>query len=204
MEVEVEDLTPRHRAEASRMYTDAFLDDPAWRAIGPSRDSARRRLLHGFYRRAVGEGLRHGGPSWCAVRGEAVLGAAVTFGDGLRYPPPRATLVEAPPFILAGPAAALRSARADSVMKRARPREPHLYLWLLAADPTAQRRGVGRALMQRVLGAAREREVPVYLETTKTENLPYYGSFGFRVIGEAPLPRSARVWFLWRDAEAST
>ena len=43
----------------------------------------------------------------------------------------------------------------------------------------------------RVLEAAAEREAPVYLETTKAENVPYYGSFGFRVIDEHALPRGA-------------
>ena len=185
------------------MYAEAFLDDPAWLGIGPAREARRRRLLSRYYRVAVKEALDHGGPSWYAARDRSVLGAAVTFADGLGFPPPGAAVREGPAFLAAGPGPALRGARADAVFKRARPREPHLYLWLLAAHPSAQRQGVGRALMHKVLEEAAKRQSPIYVETTKAENVPYYGSFGFELTGEAGLPGEASVWFLWREADPS-
>ena len=182
------------------MLADAFLDDPAWKAIGPDRERGRLRLLRSYYRIAIGESLRHGGPNLCALRGGEVVGVALVFGDGLVYPPPRASIVEAPPFVLAGPAPAIRGLRVDAVMKSHHPHDPHVYLWQLVAHPTAQRQGVGRALMGRVLEEAERRGAPVYLETSKPENVPYYGSFGFEVLDEAPLPRGARMWFMMRPA----
>jgi ribosomal protein S18 acetylase RimI-like enzyme len=198
--MEVVDLNGGRRGATAEVLTEAFLDDPAWLAIGPRRAPHRRRVLRSYHGLALREALRHGGPSWCATREGSVVGCAVTFADGTAYPPPRATLVEGRAFALAGPGPSLRGARVDAALKRAHPEEPHLYLWFLAAHPSAQRQGVGRALLERVLEEASERETPAYLETTKPENVPYYASFGFGVIGEADLPRGAHAWFMWRDA----
>jgi ribosomal protein S18 acetylase RimI-like enzyme len=181
------------------MLADAFLDDPAWMAIGPAREHARLRLLRAYYRVVLRETAAYGGPAWCALRDGAVIGVAVTFADGLAYPPPRALIAEGVPFVTAGPGPAIRGARVDAIFKRLHLHEPHLYLWQLAAHPTAQRQGVGRALMSRVLEEAERREAPAYLETTKPENVPYYAGFGFRVVDEAELPRGAHVWFMLRE-----
>ena len=124
------------------------------------------------------------------------------FADGLAYPPPRALIAEGLPFLAAGPGPGIRGARVDAIFKKRHPHEPHVYLWQLAAHPSAQRQGVGRALMARVLEEAQRRDLPTYLETTKPENVPYYGSFGFRVVDEADLPRGAHVWFMLRDRSA--
>ncbi len=193
---ELSELAPSMRADAASVLARAFLDDPAWVAIGPRRERPRLRLLQRYYRILVDESMRWGGPSYCALEAGSVVGVALTYADGLRFPPPRATLREAPPFILAGPGPGLRAAYVDNVMKRAHPREPHQLLWYLGTHPDMQRRGVGRALMLRVLEDAAREELPTYLDTTKAENLPYYRSFGFREIGEARLVRGARVWFM--------
>jgi ribosomal protein S18 acetylase RimI-like enzyme len=193
----------RGRREAARVLVAGFLDDPAWVAIGPRARAHRRYVLRGFFGMTLREALRFGGPSWCATRGGRMVGVAVTFGDGRAFPPPHSNLVEAPPFVFAGAGPALRGARVGAVMERAHPHDPHLYLWFLAAHPDAQRQGVGRALMARVLEEAAAGEVPVYLETTRAENVPYYASFGFDVIGEEDLPRGAHMWFMSREAESA-
>ena len=45
----------------------------------------------------------------------SVVGVALTYANGLRFPPPRATLHEAPPFLLVGPGPGLRGAWVDAV-----------------------------------------------------------------------------------------
>ena len=197
--VELVELEPARHEDVALVLADAFLDDPGWLAVGPSRERARLRLLRSFFRVILRETTRHGGPIWCAVRDGEVVGTAVAFADGRAYPPPRATLAEGPPFLLAGPAPAIRGAWIDAIFKRRHMHEPHLYLWQLAVHPDAQRQGVGRALMGRILEDAEAAESPAYLETTKPENVPYYGSFGFRVVDEADLLRGAHVWFMLRE-----
>src|SRR5215208_2336262 len=196
--VEVVDLGRARRREAARVLTDAFLHDPAWVAIGPPSERARRRLLRRFFGVALFEARHWGGPAWAATRGRAMLGVAVTFGAGEAFPSPWASLLEAPLFLLAGRQTSQHAVQVGAAMARAHPRRPHLYLWFLAAHPGHQRRGVGRALMRRVLDEATDRGVPVYLETASPENLPYYRSFGFEVTGEAALPGTSRMWFMYR------
>jgi ribosomal protein S18 acetylase RimI-like enzyme len=91
--------------------------------------------------------------------------------------------------------------RTEAIFNRAHFDEPHLYLWQLAVDPRAQRSGVGRALMARVIADADDAGVPVYLETTNPDNLPYYRSHGFAEIGRESLPRGAPLWLMLRPTE---
>jgi GNAT superfamily N-acetyltransferase len=193
------ELEQSRRAEAARVLAEAFLDDPAWVAIGPRREPARRRLLTRYYTVLVGEALRWGGPNWCAISAGAVAGVALTYADGRRFAPPRATLREAPAFLPAGLRPSLRGAYVDFVMKRAHPRNAHVLLWYLAARPDIQRQGVGRALLDRVRAGAQRSGLPIYLDTTKFENVGYYRSHGYSEVGEARLLRGARVWFMRHD-----
>jgi ribosomal protein S18 acetylase RimI-like enzyme len=194
----VVELDASGRHDAVRVLADAFVGDPAWVAIGPRRERARMRLLERYYAILVGEALRFAGPSYCAVDHGKVVGVALTYADGREFPPPNATLRESRPFLLAGPGPGMRGAYVDSVMKRAHPDDAHVYLWYLGVDPSMQRRGVGRALMQRVLEDAADSDLQIYLETTKPENVGYYESFGFRTVGDARLVRGAHVWFMQR------
>jgi ribosomal protein S18 acetylase RimI-like enzyme len=196
--VEVVDLGRARRREAATVLAEAFLHDPAWVAIGPPDEPARRRLLRRFFRVALFETRHWGGPAWAAIRGAATVGVAVTFGAGKTFPPPWASALEAPLFLLAGRRTSQHAMQVGAAMARAHPRQPHLYLWFLAAHPRHQRRGVGRALMEQVLREAALRKVPVYLETATPENVPYYRAFGFGVTGEAPLPGRSRMWFMSR------
>lgn len=192
-------LSPGLRNGAVCVLADAFLDDPAWVAIIPRSPAARERLLRRYYGVLVNEALRFGGPHWCALSAGTVVGVALTYADGTQFPPPNATVREAPPFLAAGPGPGLRAAYVNFVMKRAHPRHAHTLLWYLAAHPDRQRQSVGRALMDRVGLDARRAGLPIYLDTTKPENVGYYRSFGYRQLGEARLLRDARVWFMYRD-----
>jgi GNAT superfamily N-acetyltransferase len=89
----------------------------------------------------------------------------------------------------------VRGLRTSAVQDRGHPREQHVFLWFLAAHPAHQRKGVGRALLERVFADA---EAPVCLDTANPANVPYYASFGFEELGSAPLPRGARMWFMRR------
>ena len=80
----------------------------------------------------------------------------------------------------------------------AHPREPHWYLFVLGVDPASQGRGLGRALVAPVLARCDRDGVPAYLETSKEENLGFYTSLGFAVVGEHRIPDGPPVWFLRR------
>jgi ribosomal protein S18 acetylase RimI-like enzyme len=77
------------------------------------------------------------------------------------------------------PPAVLKGLRYTLAMEKARPREEHWYLCLLAADPMAWRRGIGTALLEPGLETVDADGLPCYLETQKEDNIAYYRRFGF-------------------------
>jgi GNAT superfamily N-acetyltransferase len=193
----VRELEPAEYDEAARIITDALLHDPGWLAVGPDHAAHRRRVALVYHRAAIGVMHRYGRPIYGAFADGVLAGVAATFAAG-RYPPPAHTIVRyTPGFLLAGPPALIRGLRTSAVQERGHPKEPHVFLWFLAVDPSRQRGGLGRALVGRVVEDA---EAPVYLDTANPANVPYYASLGFEEIGRAPLPRGATMWFMQRPA----
>jgi GNAT superfamily N-acetyltransferase len=197
--IEITSLAPTAARDVAQVLTDAFLNDPGWRDVGPDHERHRRVVLRGYHRAVHRKALRWGHPGYAALRDGRLVGVAVTFASKAWPPPePISTLLDVPAFALAGPFTALHGARADATIKRAHFHEPHLYLWQLAVEPSAQRRGVGRALMASVVADADDAGVPVYLETANPENVPYYRSLGFVETGREQLPRGAPLWLMLR------
>ena len=81
--------------------------------------------------------------------------------------------------LLPRPASLVTGLRYTLAVERARPRDEHWYLCLLATDPMAWRRGVGSALLEPSLEAIDGDGLPCYLETQKEDNLAFYRRFGF-------------------------
>jgi GNAT superfamily N-acetyltransferase len=196
--VAVEPLIRTDRRAAARILAGAFLDDPAWVAVGPRSRPYRRLLLRAYYPGVVALAHRWGGPLWCARRDGRTIAVALAFDDGLWPPPAVGRQLYEAPFMLGGPGPMRRGMLVEAAMASGHPPEPHLYLWYLGADPGAQRSGGGRALLARLAEHADERGLPTYLETMNPDNVPYYRSAGFAVVDEGPLPRDARVWFMVR------
>lgn len=88
----------------------------------------------------------------------------------------------------------------EEAFARYRPAEPHWYLAQIGTDPAAQGRGVGSALMREGLARCDADRLPVYLESSKESNVPFYERFGFAVTSEIKLPDGPVVWGMWRDA----
>ena len=77
------------------------------------------------------------------------------------------------------------------------PDEPLWHLDSVAVGPEARGRGIGAALIQHGLVLARADQVGAVLETANPRNVPYYETFGFRVVDEAEAPDDGpRVWFM--------
>ena len=76
----------------------------------------------------------------------------------------------------------------------------HYYLWGLVTDPTAQRSGVGKALLKTLTDKADAERVPVYLETHEQMNLAYYNQFGFELVCETTIPEHGlALWCMIRE-----
>jgi len=91
-------------------------------------------------------------------------------------------------------------ARLLADVERARPAERHWYLGVLGVDPPNQRTGVGSALLAPVLERVDAEGLPAYLETSKEENLAFYGRHGYVVTGELKAPEGGpTLWLMWRE-----
>jgi ribosomal protein S18 acetylase RimI-like enzyme len=68
------------------------------------------------------------------------------------------------------------------------------YFGMLAVDPSQQRFGVGRALLEAAENHCRERgctEMTLSTGSVRHELLPYYEKFGYRITGVEPAPDGA-------------
>jgi len=69
---------------------------------------------------------------------------------------------------------------------------PHLYVWAVAVDTTAQKQGIGRKLMNVAASVAAKHGLPMYLEAAGNRNKAIYEKFGFRVVGQEQLKTSGK------------
>lgn len=69
----------------------------------------------------------------------------------------------------------------EAKIKAIQPKEPMAYLWFIGVNPFCQHQGIGSKLLQEVITDAAAQNLPVYLETSTTRNLPWYEGFGFQI-----------------------
>lgn len=69
----------------------------------------------------------------------------------------------------------------ESSIEETQPKEPFLYVWFIGVDPESQGKGEGSNLMKSILDMARERNLPVCLETSTERNFKWYENLGFSV-----------------------
>lgn len=173
--------------EASGVLARAFHDDPAWVWLIPD-PAKRRRLLPWLFR--VGFDVT-AADVWTTAG--VVRGAARWLPPGrppMRVGPTLKALVTTP-FRL-GPAIApfLAYGRSVEALRAEAMPEPHWYLAGIGVDPSAQRRGVGAALLRPGLEAAARAGLPAVLLTNNAANLAFYERHGFAVVREDETPKS--------------
>jgi GNAT superfamily N-acetyltransferase len=201
----LEPLTHAHHEGAATVLADAFVDDPGWISVGPRRSGPRWNYIYRVCLATMRVSDRWCGPSWCITEdGEPV--AVLTGCAPGRWPPPEVrTLIRlCPGPVLAGPAVLARSLRAQRIFEKAHPKYEHFLVWMFAVSPSHQRSGLGRRLMAEALSRADADQVPAYLWTANPDNLPYYRSHGYDVIGECTIPGGASNWYMQRPAVSAS
>ncbi|MER7949005.1 GNAT family N-acetyltransferase [Streptomyces sp. NPDC096079] len=177
----------------SRTLASAFGDDPMMRWFFPddaSREAALGRYFTTLFTRQYG---LHG----VCERTESAAAFWVAPEGADKAVPDDATVQELVE-ILGDRAPVFR----EAVMAAAEhgPAEPHWYLAVIGADPDARGRGHGSALLRSGLAKADAAGLPVYLESSKPDNLPVYEHFGFTVRSEFSLPGGGPVlWAMKRE-----
>jgi GNAT superfamily N-acetyltransferase len=197
----LEPLTPAHHQAAARVLADAFIDDPGWVSVGPRRRESRWRYIYRVSLGTIRVGERWCGPSWCVTEGGEPVAVLTGCAPGIWPPPELRTLAMLSPGpLVAGPAVLLRSIRAELIFEKRHPEYDHFLVWMFAVSPVRQRAGLGRRLMSEALARADTDQVPAYLWTANPDNLPYYRSHGYDVIGESVIPGGATTWYMERPA----
>jgi GNAT superfamily N-acetyltransferase len=182
--------------EAAAMLARAFHHDPLMVYTIP--DAAERAgLLPEFYERMVRFGHLSG---MVHTTAGAIEGAAVWLPPGVKWTRERveaAGLHELSKIL--GDAALGRFREVVGREAQARERDmtaPYWYLLLLGVEPAAQRRGIGGALIEPIIGRAARENFTCYLETEQPRNVAFYLKRGFEVIvdGEAVGGSGVRFW----------
>jgi len=91
---------------------------------------------------------------------------------------------------------------AEATMQRHRPTDPVWFLGSVGVDPAHQGKGLGRAVIQPGLEAARAAGVAAFLETSDPGNVSFYERLGFAVHASYPLPHNGpHTWSMIRFPE---
>lgn len=189
-------LEQQRLGEASDVLARAFQDDPAWVWLIPD-DERRARLLPWLFR----VGFAVTAADVYANAGK-VRGAARWLPPGrpaMRVAPTLRALVTTPLRLGAATPSFLAYGRAVETLRAEVAPTPHWYLAGIGVEPSAQRQGIGAALMRPGVEAATRCGLPAVLLTNNEVNLSFYESHGFRTVREAETPRGGpHAWAMVR------
>jgi ribosomal protein S18 acetylase RimI-like enzyme len=182
--------------EASDVLARAFQDDPAWVWLVP--DPLRRAsLLPWLFR--IGFDVT---AADVYVTPGPILGAARWLPPGrqnLRVWATLRALVTTPLRLGSATGPFLSYGRAVEQLRAEVAGGAHWYLAGIGVDPSAQRRGIGHALMRPGVEAAAQAGLPTVLLTNNEANLPFYEAHGFGVVRQARTPENGpKAWAMVR------
>ena len=69
----------------------------------------------------------------------------------------------------------------------------HIYIMLIGVNPSFQKQGHARKLLDLAISRSKEEKIPLYLETFKPVNEEIYHHFGFKTLEKYPIPNSNLV-----------
>lgn len=176
----------------------SFDDDPLFRWLLPG-DRARAAWLAWFHRVSF-DHCRASGAVLTVTDGPS-HGAILTLDPGAPGTSLRHFLraLASPPRALPSWRMATAGMRVQHAVDSAHPREPVVYVHVLGVHPAQKGRGLGGALLTAALDRARDRGVPLFLETSNPVNLGFYRRFGLRVLRELRVGDAPPVWTLQTD-----
>jgi ribosomal protein S18 acetylase RimI-like enzyme len=190
--MEVVRLEDSRLGEASDVLARAFQTDPAWVWLIPD-PAKRKRMLPWLFR--VGFDVT-AAEVW--TTSGIVRGAARWLPPGrppMRVGPTLRALVTTPFRLGSAIGPFLAYGRAVETLRSEAMPEPHWYLAGIGVEPTAQRRGIGTALLEPGLAAAAGAAVPAVLLTNNEGNLPFYERHGFVVVRTDETPKGGpQAW----------
>ncbi|MEO7295357.1 MAG: GNAT family N-acetyltransferase [Candidatus Limnocylindria bacterium] len=177
----------------------AFAEDPTWSATLPDRPR-RIAVLRTALSALSTDATRRGTFLVALIEGE-VVGAVVGWPPRYHPSPFRSLRYLTPALTILGRAgtASVPLLRRWRALRAADPtRAKHWHLAALGVRPDAQRRGVGRALLEAFLECVDDAVGAAYLETGRPDLLAWYGAGGFGLRERVSLPGGRTTWTMWR------
>jgi ribosomal protein S18 acetylase RimI-like enzyme len=77
-----------------------------------------------------------------------------------------------------------KAIKREAAIKKFHPEIPFTYLWFIGTEPSEQGKGIGTALMKKIISESEKLNRPIYLETSTESNIPWYQKFGFKIYQE--------------------
>ena len=213
-------LSPDRIPEAAAVAARAMAGDPMSQAIFDS-PTKRIRGLHTMFRMtlsslkrpaivAIAEGRIVGitafaAPGECFFKQMEARKRTVRLGGrSISFAIPAISLRLLPGLLRVGPTAMSRMSAWTEVTARHDPADPHHHVELVAVEPDWQGRGIGRAMMARVIDHIRTGlapEAPAYLETDTDVDVHFYEKLGFHVLDQAEVV-GVTIRFMSKDVSA--
>ena len=183
---------PPDGAEVGRILAAGFADDPVlcWMFDEPDR-AAKLDVFFRFYAEEalVPLGATYLLPGACA---------AWTPPDAPPWPDERTARFVTALAAVCTAADLERLGTCADALRSHHPSERHWYLGQIAAEPSAQGRGVGTAVLARSLHAVDADRLPAYLESSSPRSVPLYERHGFTAVGSIDLPGGPSLTPMWR------
>ena len=195
---------PEQHDQAADSLGRAFINDPTMKSILPeiADPVSRAKHLADLFRVILAVERRTGQPVFGVVNNGRVVAAAIT--EGVGHPGTLGLIAtgigQMPRMVRAiGWGGIGRALSVFSVLSENHPKEPHLYLQVLGADPPFQGKHYGSALLDRLkLEASVRPEIAgVYLETATEANVAFYSGKGYEILGELR-PLGVRTWRMYQ------
>jgi ribosomal protein S18 acetylase RimI-like enzyme len=79
------------------------------------------------------------------------------------------------------------------------PKKTHCEVLFLGLKPPARGKGIGKSLLQPVLGYADEQQVGCYLVSSNPRNLSFYKRLNFQAVRAIEISPSYSITGMWRD-----
>lgn len=188
---------------AAGVMANAFSDAPRFRFLVPA-DAQRPAKLRWYWGASMRACIHSGGLVFIAHedRSSTVLGVAIWDAPGQRGRS-KLTLLRSglwlAPMRLGIAGYQRRRALGPALASLESP-HPSWYLNAIGVEPSAQRGGVGSALINHMLTRVDDDALPAFLDTSAPDNLGYYERFGFLVTAESTLPNGIPLWGMTRPS----
>ncbi len=87
----------------------------------------------------------------------------------------------------------------DEDRKKNMGNRPHIYVMIVGVSPKFQGHGIGGKLLRSVITESAKTSLPIYLETSTSDNVSMYEHLGFRVLKKILVPKLNLIqWELLR------